>query len=64
MPSAVGRARRRWLDGSPYLDNDLERLNINQLGGIEYYAGAASVPPQYNRTGSTCGVIIFWTRER
>jgi hypothetical protein len=43
-------------------------LNVDQLipvagiEAIEVHAGAASIPPEFNRLGSTCGVIAFWTR--
>ena len=44
-------------------------LNIDDtppgdVEGVELYAGAASIPPQYNRVYSTsnCGVILIWTR--
>jgi hypothetical protein len=33
------------------------------IAGIEAYAGAASIPAQYNPTGSACGVILIWTRQ-
>ena len=50
-------------DGAAQTDPDLNKLRVDQLGGVEYYAGAA-VPIQYNRTGSTCGVLLLWSRER
>ncbi len=43
-------------------------LNYSRLAdmyaGIEYYPGGATVPPEYNPTGSGCGVLLLWTRER
>jgi hypothetical protein len=53
-----------YIDGVPSFENDLEVLNVNQFAGIEYYAGGTTIPPQYNKTGSSCGVLLFWTRER
>lgn len=53
-----------YVDGVPYSDNDLNKFIVAEYAAIEYYAGAASVPPQFNQTGSTCGVLLFWTRER
>ena len=42
---------------------DLDRLvNTRDLAGVELYSGAARVPPEFNMTGSTCGVIAIWTR--
>ncbi len=52
-----------YVDGTGYSDPDLNKLRVDELGGVEYYSGAA-VPIQYNRTGSTCGVLLLWTRER
>lgn len=45
-----------------------QRYNINSLSppeieAIEYYAGGASVPAKYNRTGSACGVLLIRTRR-
>ena len=45
-------------------DRDLERMRTDQFGGIEAYMGGATIPPLYNKTGSACGVLLFWTRER
>jgi hypothetical protein len=35
-----------------------------RIRGVEYYAGGATMPPQYNGTDSGCGVLLLWTRER
>jgi hypothetical protein len=43
---------------------DLGEVEVATLAGIEFYPGGASVPAQYNRTGSDCGVLLLWTRER
>ncbi len=43
---------------------DVNLLNVNQFSGIEYYSGGAQIPPQFNGTGSSCGTILLWTRER
>lgn len=51
------------IDGVPVTDNDLNKLRIEEFGAVEYYAGAA-VPAEYNRTGSVCGVLLLWSRER
>ena len=34
----------------------------DQVEGIEVYKGPSQVPPQFNMTGSACGVIVIWTR--
>jgi hypothetical protein len=51
-------------DGVRSTDNDLEKLSVNEFAGVEYYPGGASMPAKYNATGSACGVMLFWTRER
>ena len=43
---------------------DMSRINIADYAGIEYYAGGASVPLQYNASTGNCGVLLLWTRER
>ena len=53
-----------YMDGVASGDNDLEKLAVNEFGGVEYYAGSATIPTQYNKTGSSCGVLLLWTRER
>jgi hypothetical protein len=44
-------------------DSNLNQYQVSDLAGIEYHTGA-TVPPEYGRTGSGCGVILLWTRER
>ena len=53
-----------YMDGAASTDNDLEKMRVNEYAGIEYYPGGGTIPAQYNRTGSSCGVLLFWTRER
>jgi hypothetical protein len=52
-----------FLDGMRMSDNDLEKHLAVQLAGIEFHP-TATVPPQYNQTGSSCGVLLLWTREK
>jgi hypothetical protein len=44
--------------------HSIDVFQVNNLGGVEFYAGGASVPSQFNRTASTCGVLLLWSRER
>ncbi|HTE48131.1 MAG TPA: hypothetical protein VK636_23000 [Gemmatimonadaceae bacterium] len=44
--------------------HNIDEFAVRDLAGIEFYAGAASVPPEFNKTGSPCGVILLWSRER
>lgn len=53
-----------YLDGIGANDDDLEKLRVDQFAGVEYYPGGASIPPQYNKTGTSCGALLLWTRER
>lgn len=48
-------------DASP---PDYNLLPTTEYSAAEYYGGAASVPAQFNATGSSCGVLLLWTRER
>jgi hypothetical protein len=53
-----------YVDGVQSTDNDLEKLKVIDFAGVEFYQGGAEVPAKYNSTGSACGVMLFWTRER
>ncbi|HEY4306875.1 MAG TPA: hypothetical protein VGM82_20560 [Gemmatimonadaceae bacterium] len=59
-----GCAMQIYTDGIAVVDDDLEKMRVDQFAGVEYYPGGASVPPQYNKTGSSCGTLLLWTRER
>ena len=39
-------------------------IATNQFAGVEFYAGGASLPAQYNASDSGCGTLLLWTRER
>jgi hypothetical protein len=43
---------------------DFGHMGVNEYGGIEYYPGGASVPIQFNATGTGCGTLLLWTRDR
>jgi hypothetical protein len=43
---------------------DFNRMNVSDYSAVEYYPGGASLPPQFNATGSSCGTLLLWTRER
>ena len=45
-------------------DRDLQKLPATQYAAVEFYSGGARIPAQYNKTGSSCGVLLLWTRER
>jgi hypothetical protein len=43
---------------------DFGHMAVNEYAGIEYYPGGASIPVQFNATGSGCGTLLLWTRDR
>lgn len=43
---------------------DFGHMGVNEYAGIEYYPGGASIPLQFNTTGSGCGTLLLWTRDR
>ena len=45
-------------------DNDLEKLAVSDYAAVEFYSGPATIPAEYNKTGSSCGVLLFWMRDR
>lgn len=42
----------------------IDAPELESLGGIEFYAGGATVPPEFNRGDGRCGVLVLWTRDR
>jgi hypothetical protein len=34
-----------------------------ELAGIEVYAGAATIPPQFAGFNRGCGIILIWTKD-
>ena len=53
-----------YINGVYSTDNDLEKLLVSEYAGVEFYAGPATTPTEYNKTGSSCGVLLFWLRDR
>jgi hypothetical protein len=52
-----------YIDGARSAETNLNMLRVKDYAGIESYT-ATQIPMQYNATGSACGVLLFWTRER
>ena len=59
-----------YLDGvllspdSPGGPVNLSLVRLTDVAGVEYYANTATAPSEFNRTLSSCGALLFWTRER
>jgi hypothetical protein len=58
-----------FLDGVPVFTGrpgqllfDINSVPTAQIAGIEYYGGAGSLPPEFNRGGNTCGALVIWTK--
>jgi hypothetical protein len=43
---------------------DLTRFLTPEIGAVEFYAGGASLPIQFNHTSSGCGALLLWSREK
>jgi hypothetical protein len=41
---------------------DLTKIHPSELAAVEVYTGVAAIPPEFNMTGSACGVIALWSR--
>jgi hypothetical protein len=46
-------------DGPP----DLADMRASDYSGIEFYASASAAPVQFSATGSSCGVLLLWSRK-
>ena len=40
----------------------LDDINTETIVGVETYPSPAQVPTEFSWGGSTCGVIVIWTR--
>jgi hypothetical protein len=57
-----------YLDGTPLRDQpgkptNLSEWNVRDFSAIEVH-DVATTPPQFSGTGSGCGVLLLWSRER
>lgn len=43
---------------------DFSRMDGLNYAAAEYYAGGATMPPEFNETANGCGTLLLWTRER
>jgi len=55
-----------WLDGIdlPGLGDDLNQYPVSMLGAVEVYRRPVEAPIQFTPTGTLCGILLLWSRER
>lgn len=41
----------------------LETIQPESIEAIEVFTGASQIPPEYNQTGSVCGVVLVWLKR-
>ena len=46
------------------LGNDLNQYPVSSLGAVEIYRRPVEAPIQYTPTGTMCGLILVWSRDR
>lgn len=53
-----------FVDGVEVTGFSIDDMPPGDVEGVELYAGAAGLPPEYNRVHGTsiCGTVIIWTR--
>ena len=51
-----------FLDDQPVAEADINIVHTSELYGVEYYA-SGNAPPQYQLSGSACGVMLLWTKR-
>jgi hypothetical protein len=42
----------------------IDEFKVVHLQAIEVYKGPAATPAEFNMTGSSCGTVVLWTRDR
>jgi hypothetical protein len=53
-PPAPGR-----LDEPPF---DINSIMTQHIAAVEFYAGPATMPAEFNVTQGTCGALVIWTK--
>ena len=41
---------------------DINSIQPADIGGVEVYTSTATIPPKYNGTRATCGLVVIWTK--
>lgn len=60
---ATCRGLTVYVDGMRVPDGNLMLLRVADFAGVEEYDGGATLPPQFNVTGTGCGTLLFWSRD-
>jgi carboxypeptidase family protein len=59
----MGNARI-WYNGVGENVPNLDNFQIHEIGALEYYSGSATMPVEFNSTGSVCGTLVLHMREK
>lgn len=59
--AAPGCGPAYYVDGN-HVRSFAESTPINDVQGIEVYAGSADAPAEFTGSGAMCGVIVIWTK--
>ncbi len=59
--TGITRANEAATDIFAETDRGIDEVGIRDIAAVEAYASGAQAPPPYNGTGSSCGVVLFWT---
>ncbi len=43
---------------------DVSQLSADDFAAVEYYAGGATAPAQFNTTQANCGILLLWRRYK
>jgi outer membrane receptor for ferrienterochelin and colicin len=62
-PAPAWLSNRSGSPGLPTESSIFSSLNPGEIEAIEVFTGASQVPPEFNATGSKCGVILVWLRR-
>ena len=52
-----------FLDGMYLPDGNLAPFDPSHLQAVEVYRSIGEVPPEFDRRGAECGVVVLWTRR-
>ncbi len=59
--SIVLDGRSLWAYDSPEPPN-IDEFTLHNMEAIELYRGAGEIPPEFNQSGASCGVLVLWSR--